>query len=196
MPKLKPQTRFLLRASLLIVGLLAIWWFLLQGPMVQALKLAAGAVLQIQETSAGDWTLQVALERTMPATPQQPAQQVHSIEFDIKHSDLIAFTFSLPVYWAIILAAPDPRRNLRALMLGTAWMAAVELAMFYVFVQISARNALSQLGGADDALSQWGRHLGEYLIVTVLPYLMPFFLAFSLHPGLRTEILPGRLGYN
>src|ERR1022692_4904369 len=34
MPKLKPQTRFLLRGSILLVGLLSFWWFLLLSPML------------------------------------------------------------------------------------------------------------------------------------------------------------------
>src|ERR1035437_5181427 len=152
MPTLKPQTRFLLRGSALLVGLLSLWWFLLLTPMLYALKGAAGAFLLIQENPSGDWTLRVPLEKILPATPQQPvAQQVHSIDFDMPRGDVIAFTFSLPVYWAIILAAPGVRRNLRPLLVGTVLMAAVELAMLLVFAQISAHNSAAQLGGSEDA---------------------------------------------
>jgi len=192
MPRLKPQTQFLLRGSALIVALLVVWWLLLLTPMARGLQIAAGAFLQIQETSTGDWTVKVPLERVLPATPGQPvAQQIHSIEFDIAHTDLVAFTFSLPVYWAIILAAPDLRRNLRVLAMGTLLMALLDLAMLFAFAQISARNAVSQLGGADGAFSKWARHLGEYLIVSVLPFITPFLIALWLHPALRAEILPG-----
>jgi hypothetical protein len=191
MPKLKPQTRFLLRGSALLVGLLSLWWFLLLSPMLFLLKGAAGAFLLIQENPSGDWTLRVPLEKTLPATPQQPvAQQVHSIDFDMPRSDVIAFTFSLPVYWAIILAAPGVRRNLRPLLVGTAVMAAVELAMLLVFAGISARNTAAQLTGGEDAVGQWARHFGEYLLANVLPYATPFVVALSLHRGLRAEIFP------
>jgi hypothetical protein len=191
MPKLKPQTRFLLRGSVLLVGLLSLWWFLLLSPMLYLLKGAAGAFLLIQENPSGDWTLRVPLEKTVPATPQQPvAQQVHSIEFDVPRSDVIAFTFSLPVFWAIILAAPGVRQILRPLLVGTAVMAAVELAMLLVFAEISARNTAAQLAGGEDAVGKWARQFGEYLLASVLPYATPFVVALSLHRGLRGEIFP------
>ena len=192
MPKLKPQTRFLMRGSALLVGLLSLWWFLLLSPMLYMLKGAAGVFLPIQENASGDWTLRVPLERTLPATPQQPvAQQIHSIDFDMPRGDATAFTFSLPVYWAIILAAPGVRRNLRPLLVGTAVMAAVELAMLLVFAEISARNSAAQLaGGGGDVVAGWARLLGGYLLATVLPYATPFVVALSLHRGLREEIFP------
>ena len=190
MPKLKPQTRFLLRGSALLVGLLSLWWFLLLSPMLYVLKGAAGAFLFIQENPTGDWTLRVPLEMTLPATPQQPAQQVHSIDFDIPRGDVTAFTFSLPVYWAIILAAPGVRRNLRPLLVGTAVMAAVEVTMLLVFAEISARNTAAQLAGGEDAVGKWARQFGEYLLASVLPYATPFVVALWLHRGLRAEIFP------
>jgi hypothetical protein len=191
MPKLKPQSRFLLRGSVLLVCLLSLWWFLLLSPMLSMLKGAAGAFLLIQENPSGDWTLRVPLEKTLPATPEQPvAQQVHSIDFDIPRSDVIAFTFSLPVYWAIILAAPGVRRNLRPLLVGTAVMAAVEVAMLLVFAEISARNTAAQLDGGEDAVGKWARQFGVYLLASVLPYATPFMVALWLHRGLRAGIFP------
>jgi hypothetical protein len=191
MPALSPQTRFLLRGSGLLVGLLIFWWFLLLPPMLYVLKGAAGVFLQIEEDPSGDWTLRVPLEKTVAATPRQPvAQQVHSIDFDMARGDAIAFTFSLPVFWAIILAAPGVRRNLRALVAGTALMAAVELAMLLVFAEISARGTAAQLGGDDEPAGKWARHLGEYLIAGVLPYATPFVIALSLHGELRDAIFP------
>ena len=191
MPKLKPQTRFLLRGSALLVGLLSLWWFLLLSPMLYFLKGAAGAFLLIQDNPSGDWTLRVPLEMTLPATPRQPvAQQVHSIDFDIPRSDAIAFTFSLPVFWALVLAAPGVRRSLRPLLLGTAVMAAVEVAMLLVFAEISARNTAAQLSGGQDAVGKWARQLGEYLLASVLPYATPFVVALWMHRGLRAAIFP------
>jgi hypothetical protein len=185
------QTRFLLRGSALLIGLLTLWWFVLLGPMLYLLKGAAGTFMLIEESPSGDWTLRVPLERILPATPQQPvAQQIHSIYFDMSRTDAIAFTFSLPVYWAIILAAPGVRRNLRSLLLGTALMSAVEIALLLVFAQIAARNVASQLAGTEDAAGKWIRHVGEYLVVGVVPYAVPFVVALSLHRELRGEVFP------
>lgn len=191
MPAIEPQTRFLLRGSALLIGLLILWWFALLGPMLFLLKGAAGGFLFIQETPSADWTLRVPLEKTLPATPQQPvARQIHSIGFDIPRSDAIAFTFSLPVYWAIMLAAPGVRRSLRPLLLGTALMSAIELVLLLVFAQITARNVVAQLAGTEDAAGKWIRHVGEYLVVSVLPYVLPFIVALSLHRQLRGAIFP------
>ena len=69
-------------------------------------------------------------------------------------------------------------------------MAAVELAMLLVFAQISARNTAAQLAGGEDAVGQWARRFGEYLLASVLPYATPFVVALSLHRGLRAELFP------
>jgi hypothetical protein len=188
MRKLKPQTRFLLRGSALLVALLSLWWVLLLSPMLYLLKGGAGAFLTIEENASGSWTMRVPLEQWLPATPQEPAQQIHSIQFDVPRGDVTAFTFSVPVFWAIILAAPGIRRSLRPLLLGTALMAAVELAMLLAFAEISAHNTAAQLAGGGDAAGQWARRLGEYLLASVLPYATPFVVALSLHGELRGAI--------
>jgi hypothetical protein len=189
MPKLEPQTRFLLRGSVLLIGLLTLWWFALLDPMLSVLKTAAGGFLHIEENPSGDWSLRVALEKTLPATDLQPrARQIHSIDFDMPRSDLITFTFSLPVYWAIILATPGVRRNLRPLLLGTALMSAVELLLLLAFASIMAGAAASQLAGSHEAAGKWIRMFGVYLVVNVLPYAAPFAVALSLHRELRAEV--------
>ena len=189
MPALKPQTRFLLRGSALLVGLLALWWFVLLGPMLSVLKDAAGGFLLIAENPDGNWTVRVPLEHTLAATPERPAQQIHSVDFDIRRSDVVSFTFSLPVFWAIILAAPGVRRCLWPLLLGTGLMCAVELVLLVIFAHITARNAVSQLEGAPDAAGKWARHVGEYLIISVLPFVVPVVVALSLHRELRGQVL-------
>ena len=187
---LEPQTRFLLRGSALLAGLLTLWWFMLLSPMLFVLKCAAGAFVFIQETSQGDWSIRVPFEKIVPATRKHPvAQEIRSIDFDLPRDDAIAFTFSLPVYWAIILAAPGGRRRLRSLLLGTVLVSATELALFLIFAQITARNAASQFGGIEDAGDKWIRHLGEYMVVNFLPYALPFVVALSIHRELRVQVL-------
>ncbi len=190
MRALEPQTRFLLRGSALLIGLLTLWWFALLGPMLYVLKGAAGAFVSIEYTAAGDWSLHVPLHAILPATREHPvAQEIRSIDFDLSRSDAIAFTFSLPVYWAIILAAPDVKRSLRPLLLGTVLVSAIEVALLLVFAEFTARDAVSQFSGRADVEGGWLRHVGEYLIVDVLPYIGPFVVAISLHGKLRTQVL-------
>ena len=189
MPGFEPHTRFLLRGSVLLVALLTLWWFVLLTPMLYVLKGAAGVLMTIEANSSGDWTLRVPLERTLPATPQtRLAQKISSIDFDMPRADVIAFTFSLPVYWAISLAAPGGRRCWRPLLLGTALVSAAELVLLFAFAQITARNTAAVLSGSDEAAGKWIRHFGEYLIVSVVPYVLPFAIALFMHGELRAEV--------
>jgi hypothetical protein len=158
--------------------------------MLFALKGAAGSFVWIQENPSGDWTLRVPVEKTLPVTSQRSvAVQIHSIDFDMLRTDVITFTFSLPVFWAIILAPPRPRRNFGPLVWGTAVMSIIELILLLLFTRIAAHNAASQLAGTEDASGKWIRHLGEYLVVNVLPYTVPFVVALSLHRDLRGQVL-------
>ena len=172
--------------------MLIVWWFWLVMPLILSLKSVAGIFLAIDDAPGGNWTLHVALDAILSATPERAAEQVHSVDFDMQHADLIAFTFSLPLFWSLMLAAPNLRRNLRPLLTGTALMAVAELLMLLAFAQIEARNSLASLVGTGEPVTTWARHLGEYLIVSVLPFLLPFIAALSLHPELRAMILPSK----
>jgi len=184
----KPTTRFLMSGSALLIGILTLWWVALRAPMLDLLHSAAGVFLQIRENSSGDWTVRVPLEKLLPPTAQRPvARQIHSVNFDMPRSDASRFIFSLPVYWAIILAAPGSKRKLRSLLIGTAVMAALEVALLLAFVDLTAYDAISRIQG--DPGFQWGRHLGLYIVPNVLPYLLPFGVALSLHRGLHEQIL-------
>jgi hypothetical protein len=183
--------RFLLRGSALLISLLILWWCALLGPMLYLLRSAAGGFVLIADDPSGDWTLRVSIEKILPATPLRPvAQRIQSIDFDMPRGDALTFTFSLPVYWAIILAAPRVKRNLCPLLLGTAIMSAVEVALLVAFAYITAYNAVSQLGGPGEADGRWIRHLGEYMVVNVLPYIVPFAVALSLNRELRGKVFP------
>ena len=186
MRALEPQTRFLLRGSALLLGLLTLWWFVLASPMLYLLKGAAAAFMETDEHPSGDWTLRVPLEMVLPATAQEPlARQVRSVDFDIPRGDAITFTFSLPLLWAILLAA---NCKPRPLLWGTIVMALIEVALLLVFAQITAREGVSQLAGTDDAVSRWMRHVGTYLTVNVLPYIAPFLVALTVHRELRHDV--------
>jgi hypothetical protein len=188
MRPLKPQTRFLLRASVLLAGWLSLWWFALVNPMLAVLKEGAGAFLTMTENANGSWSVRVPVYAILPASPGLPAQQVNWIDFDLPRMDVIAFTFSLPVLWAILMAAPGLARSIGPLLSGTAILSAIELAMVYGYAKISAWNAVVALGTPDSGVSKWARKVGEYVIVAVIPYVSPFVLAVCVHRQLRQEL--------
>ena len=194
----QPHARFLVRGSALLILLLVFWWFLLLNPLLFLLRASAGTFGSlilggdsrqfVTETPSGDWRFRVPLEVLAPSLPQHsgPAQ-IHSIDFDVARPDVNAFTFSLPVYWAIILAAPGIRRSIRPLIFGTILMAILEIVLLLIFVEIGARNAASQLA-PQSSLTKWFLHFGDYLVVSVIPYAAPFLIAISVHRELRSQV--------
>jgi hypothetical protein len=202
---LAPPARFLLRGSVLVAAFLTLWWLAPINPLQSLLLTAAetgGALLfsgrsklTITEAANGDWSFDVPIEPVVPPTPTGPPsptgavpQQIYSIGFDVARSDAGGFTFGLPVFWALILAAPDFRRNWRSLPIGTLAMAVLEVALLLITAKILAYKSLAQILQSHDPVGGWFLRYGEYLAVNVIPYLLPFAVAITLHRGVRERI--------
>jgi hypothetical protein len=99
----------------------------------------------------------------------------------------ILFTVSLPLYWAILLAAPGRRRLLR-MASGTAVLAAFALLSIAVY-------AIRLVGGyfhlAMEGLPGFLMDSAMYFATGVVPYLGPVLVALSLDGELRGLILAG-----
>jgi len=194
MPQLKLQTRFLLRGSVLLAAFLIFWWLVLLNPLLYLLRTTASGLIPIAESATGDWTIQVPLETVVPVSPDHPtSMRVHSIDFDLAHADAGAFTFGLPVFWAVILATPNIRRSLRPLLFGTVAMAVLELILFLVYVETFAHKTAAQWSPSPDPVAAWFYRSCDYLLVSVIPYIAPFVLAIVIDRELRGQIL-GRDG--
>ena len=201
MPQLKAPTRFLLRGSALLIGLLILWWLVLLDPMLSALKgagdIAASLIFGgnssefMREDSSRNWTFRVPTKIIVPASRVMPmAQQINSIDFDVARTDVISFTFSLPVFWAVVLAVPGWRRNLRPFLAGTGLIALVELLLLLTFAATSAhRAAAAMLSTRMGAFESWLLRFSDYVTVLVVPYLAPIVVAFAVHPELRSGVL-------
>lgn len=200
MPTVNPQTRFLARASLLVILLLVFWWFILINPLTSLLKGSVqifgsmfwgGAASElIKETPSADWSVDFPLDFSLPQPPPQSGiRQVHSVGFDIPRSSVISFTFGLPVFWALILAAPGLRDHWQAALWGTLSIIAIETLLVLIFADISAHRVADQLSHSETDLSKWFLHLGEYLVVNVIPFIAPLLVALTLHKELQQQIL-------
>ena len=192
MPVNRPQTRFLLRGSALLIVLLAIWWFVLLNPLLSLLRgsvellgglVPGGGSSQIATVNpAGDWGFQAPLRAADGKSVL--------IEFNIPRADLLIFTFSLPVYWALILAAGGIRRSARPLLVGTGVMVVLETILVLAVVRLAASKVAAQMPGFErpDDVAQWLQQFCNYLIVSVIPYAAPFVLAIALQRDLRSRI--------
>ena len=108
--------------------MLLFWWLALADMMLPMLRVAAevcsivpgvGSIAPVSVERYGDWNFRVPVGR----------ESAVNVEFTIPRADMIAFTFSIPVYWAIALAARVASRGIRPLLRGTAVMAIVELSI-------------------------------------------------------------------
>jgi hypothetical protein len=198
---LRPHARFLLRSSVLLIGMLGLWWFVLRAPMLFLLRESETVVLRllssngskepITEDPSGDWSFRIPVDNTERALSRDTGPvRFRAIEFTIARADVVLFTFSVPVYWAIALAAPGVRSALRPLLWGTAVMAVVEVISLLALVEIGAHAAIAQIRPSVDGLDAWLREFGNDLIVGVIPFAAPVLAAVAFHPGLRSQIFP------
>ncbi len=193
------KTRFLLKGSALLILFLIVWWFLLLDPLLFLLRVSVedlGSLIfgtdsrgLIQETGSKDWSFRIPMElTTAPSVRQSLPPQVRAIEFDIVRSDLIAFTFSLPVFWAIHLAASGLHRGRRQLFAGTIAVAALEIVLLLVFVEISARGVAEQITQSQGDAEKWVLRFIGYLVADVIPYIGPFGIALAVNRDLRSHV--------
>jgi hypothetical protein len=100
----------------------------------------------------------------------------------------ILFTVSLPLFWAILLAAPG-RPRLWRMACGTAVLAAVALLSIAVY-------AVRLVGGyfqlTTEGFPGFLMDSAMYLAAGVVPYLGPVLVALSLDGELRGLILAGK----
>jgi hypothetical protein len=196
---LNPQTRFLLLGSSLLAVLLVLWWLALMSPLLflvrGAVNVCGGVVstrdaaFSVTVNQSGGWTFEVPVEATLPPSPANPAPRpLHSIGFDMARADAGAFTFGLPVFWALMLAAPGLRRNLRPLLWGTLAMAMLEIALALFTAEILAHVTLARMLREHDPFGHWLLRFGHHLAVDALPYLTPFVVALCAHRELRENV--------
>lgn len=196
---LTPPVRFLVRGSACVILMLTLWWLVPFSPLLFLLRTTAGVAgtllfgvtpkFTITESDNGDWAFHVPLDATLPRTRRRHTPQpIDSIDFDMARADTGAFTFGLPVFWGLVLAAGDLRRNLRPLLLGTLAMAASEVALLLLTAQILARDSLAPMLRSHDAVGAWLLKFGQYFSESALPYVLPFVIALGLHRGLRQRI--------
>ena len=188
--------------------MLALWWLVLLNPLLAGLRLSADLTLRllpgggsVSHVTIGpdrNWTFQVPApaavvnqERTqqmLGAAAGSGRIKIRSMRVEGAATYPILFTVSLPLYWAILLAAPGRRRLLR-MASGTAVLGTLALLSIAVY-------AIRLVGGyfhlAMEGLPGFLMDSAVYLATGVVPYLGPVLVALSLDGELRGLILAGK----
>ena len=206
--QLSDPLRFLLRALVLLALMLALWWLVLLNPLLAGLRLSAELTLRLLPGGSsvshvtigadGNWTFQVPApaavvnqERTQQMLGAAAAGsgriKIRSIKVEGAARYPILFTVSLPLFWAILLAAPG-RPRLWRMACGTAVLAIFALLSIAVY-------AVRLVGGyfqlTTEGFPGFLMDSAMYLAAGVVPYLGPVLVALSLDGELRGLILAG-----
>jgi len=198
MPTGRSLGRLLFRSSLLLTGTLTFWWLALQTPTLALLRFSEDVALRLLDAASvrpitvqlsGDWTLRIPVtppKKSLPAIPLS----ITSVEFTMSRSDLLLFTFSLPLYWGIALGAPVPRSCLRTLFCGAAAVIMTEVLSLMVFIEITAHSVVAQMQPGPAGGSEWPREFGNYLLTQVIPFAAPVLIAAMSNRELRFRVFP------
>jgi hypothetical protein len=197
----RPQTRFLLRGSLALIGMLLLWWLLLLEPMLGVLRVASSIPLSllpgsasepILDTPSGDWTIQVpvsilrrAVQRLFGPGADGASMRIRFVKLKLPRAEIAVVTAGLPLYWAILLASPGPWRHLRAWVWGTGLLSLVAILSLLVYAGYTIESKLHLLAGG---LVPWALEFRDYLAIGVLPYVAPCLVAFWLQDDLRRQV--------
>jgi hypothetical protein len=187
-----PQSRFLARASLCFATLLAAWWFVLLPPLLGWTRLSTdfllnavpGAPLKTGVTVSpeGVWSLQA---------PIKVAGVWRNIRVETGRRLPRQLTIAIPLFWAILLAAPRTRRAWSVWLGGSAALLlippaglilyAAHVAQLYVFPNLPA-------------LARGAIAAADYVASTVAPYFAPVLMALAIHPEFRRAVLVTDVG--
>ena len=184
----KPQFRFAARASLLLAGTLTLWWFVLRPPLLEWVRFSGALLLRsipvghaptgIQVTPGGTWNLQLPA----PGTPYRSAR--------VAAEDRLPtlYTVNLPVFWAFLFAGPWSWRLWRSFLVGSGVLLLVQpLSLLAYGAHVLVLHVYQHPPAVAALLVSFADYLGN----SVLPYMLPLFLAFALQGDLRALVLSG-----
>jgi hypothetical protein len=184
-----PQTRFLLRASTIFGGLLAVWWFLLLTPLLAWVRVSTDVLLNTLPGS----TVQTGVESRpggvwVVEAPVKSGGRYRNMRLETPQRLPIQLTIALPLFWCVMLAAPRSRRPVRALAIGTAILLALPPLGLLIYIAHVVRIYVYP---SAPAVVEYVLAVADYVASTVAPYAGPVLLALALHSELRAMVLAG-----
>jgi hypothetical protein len=186
--------------------MLLVWWWLLVEPLVGGLRVATDLTVHIlpggshmdwiATDALGNWQVQAPApswlgrgETTheMFGATQGQAVRVRSIRLTLARDVPVLFTLPIPVFWALLAAAPWSRRSWRLLLIGTVVVFAEAWAAIVLYGVAKINDTIHMFTGVFATVLDFA----EYLNMYVAPFLAPILVALALHAELRTRILYG-----
>lgn len=191
------QRRFLLRGSVVLAGMLFLWWLTLVDPLLALLRVSADLPLRclpgaaraaaIRVLPSGDWVFRVPVPSSLlDPSMSRRAGKFRGIQLVLPQSTLVLFTLGFPIFWALVLPVPEGRRLWRVLVQGTAVIAAIAVmqVLLYIGYTINANLHLIR-----NSAAVWLLNYAHYMNRYMIPYTAPFCVAMWIHRKLRSDIL-------
>jgi hypothetical protein len=201
----RPQFRFLLRACGLLIGMLLLWWIFLLDPLLAWVRASGDFVLgwapgavegpHITLTPEGNWMLRLPVPAAAEArtdlqriagggAPNAQPKKVRSFKMETSRTKVALFTVALPLFWAVMLAAPGKKLP-RMMAYGSAGIAA---AMPFTVTLYAMWTIRTYFHIESTPLTGFLWSVAGYVNGEVLPYATPLFLGLWLNPALRTQV--------
>lgn len=201
----RPQYRFLLRACGLLAGMFLVWWIFLLDPLLGWVRYSGDIVLgwapgaaegqHIDIKPDGNWMLRLPVPEAAAGradlqrmagggTPGAQPGKIRSFKLEISRTRVAMFTVALPLFWALMLAAPCKGR-LRMMAYGSAGIAAT---MPFTLTLDGMEAIRTYFHIQSTPLSGFLWTAAGYLNSEVMPYAMPVFLGLWLNGELRTQV--------
>jgi len=197
----RPQLRFLLRATGLLLVALFAWWILLLDPLLVWMRLSGSLTLSLLPGAAsgrhvdvkpdGNWLLRLPVPSAALDRPdlRQLASQTRgprSFKMEVSRGQVALYTVAVPIFLALMLSVRLPVKDLlRSLAIGLGVLLLL-MPMVLTLWGLSTIRAYFQIAGSPAVQFLWNS--AGYLNSEVFPYLVPLFLSIWLNRALRAQI--------
>jgi hypothetical protein len=204
----KPRLRFLpesimARAVMLVMGAMAVWWFVLKGASLWLLRclafvplgllVAPGGLPPVKvDPASGDWLFNVAVNATGTNLKTGDRQYVDSLEFAVGEDSVAFFTCGWFAYLGLALSVGTrSRSHAKSIAKGIALQTGISVLCLAAYVYINGYGSVINTTN-NHPVSIWLIKYAYHLIYLVIPFAGPFAIALLVHPEWRAYFAPER----
>jgi hypothetical protein len=187
------------RAAVLVPLAMALWWLLLKGASLWALRVLAWLPLGLLiapagldpirlDPSTGEWLCNVEVNTVARNRQTGRSQAVSSVEIAIRDSDVAAYASGWFSYIALALStAPFSRKQARRVLWGLGIQTGLTMLALTLYVYLLAYGTLINSPGSQDSRIWWVKYF-DHINSLVVPFAGPFLVAMLVHPEWREYV--------
>jgi hypothetical protein len=195
------RENIILRAVVLELTAMAIWWFLLKAASLSLLRCVAYVPLGLLvappglppvkvDPATGDWAFNVAVNAAGRNLRTGEQQYIDSVEFAIGADSVAFFACGWFSYLALSLSAARlSRSQAKRILKGLALQTGISVLCLAAFVYINGYGSVINTT-TNRPFAIWLIKYTYHLIYLVIPFAGPFAVALLMHPEWRAYFSP------